>query len=170
MTNHILLSASERAISHVMFSWTKQLCNSFTIHSHPPHLFMCATYKSGRYAFVMSLSSHFSIQIQNNCVIMNVDTNQHTQHFHSLAAPHPSVSAFDSRLNGCDSLIGPLYETFNPENMNLCTHIQISSYYVPFHGYVCVMCVCVYVFCINNWISHRSIALLNPVLFIYVIE
>lgn len=25
----------------------------------------------------MSLSSHFSIQIQNNCVIMNVDTNQH---------------------------------------------------------------------------------------------
>lgn len=49
----------------------------------------------GRYAFVMSLSSHFSIQIQNNCVIMNVDTNQHN----AFSVGPPAVSVED--VYGC---------------------------------------------------------------------
>lgn len=138
----------------ILCSWQKQLCNEFLTHPAALTPFVCvlgcvcarARYKSGRYAFVMSLSSHFSIQIQNNCVIMNVDTNQHTHthHCHSLRVSHGSaqLSSPSASLipNGCDSLIGRFCEMFNPENMNLCTHIQISSYYVPLITMdICVM-------------------------------
>lgn len=96
MTHHTLLSASQQpAIRHVMFIAETVVQPVPYTHTHTqplsPHLFVCARSESGRYAFVMSLSSHFSIQIQNNCVIMNVDTNQHTH------TPFPFTSGLAQR-------------------------------------------------------------------------
>lgn len=134
MTNHtrlILCMGDKSCCAH-----NRQSCNCLE----------SALQNDGRYAFVMSLSSHFSIQIQNNCVIMNVDTNQHSAFIHSNCVSLSLCSPqrlYISRLNG-DSLIVS-HETLNPENMNLCTHIPISLYYV-----LRFMNVFVCVFCINN--------------------
>lgn len=102
----------------------------------------------GRYAFVMSLSSHFSTQIQNNCVIMNVDTNQHRAHLKCWFVL--------SHLFACSASLSPAPHSFSNSLVCKIFHALILRH--EFMHALCGtsyiwICVCLCVFCINNWIS-----------------
>lgn len=125
------MSESEKMTNHTQTRegsvWIDKSC-----YAHNRHIVQLSC-RWSRYAFVMSLSSHFSIQIQNNCVIMNVDTNQpHLSHSHLPSTWDDSlivfICSFHIKCMNC----------FESWDMNLCTHIQMLRHYVPLHvGYVC---------------------------------
>lgn len=151
MTNHThgILSMDDKSFC-VLTSSSLSLAGAIVLSA--PHI--------GRQAFVMSLSSHFSIQIQNNCVIMNVDTNQHRR---SLSAVSRAliVDPFSThRILRHEFMHASLSFPFNPPLLCApsCVHARMClcfAWIIEFHIVLCCVAESGFIY-LRDWINLLS--------------